>query len=230
MIGKRLSQLQAFVKQPLVASLVISNLLSVLLFIVRASSAHNFRYIFLLWNLVLGYVPLLLAYWLRRRLRTSPWLSKENIALSIVWLGFLPNSFYLASDLIHLTTTGEISKLFDATLFLSCIFNGFVAGFLSVYILHTLLIKRLKQEAHLVIGVVFLLCGFAVYLGRYMRWNSWDVIFNPAGILFDVSDRVINPIAHPESFLTTITFFLLLSTMYGVVWQLVRAIRKRPLL
>lgn len=205
--------------------LVASNMFSITLLVIRMLSAQTDRYNFLLWNLFLAYVPLLLAFKFWKRLPANAWLKPVNILLLLGWFAFLPNSFYLASDLIHLNDTGEISKLFDGTMLLSFIFNGFAAGFLSVYLVHTELLRRFGRRAHLAIGAVFMACGFAVYLGRYMRWNSWDILTNPVGVLFDVSERVFNPIAHPESILTTLTYFLLLSTMYGLLWQLVRAIR-----
>jgi uncharacterized membrane protein len=209
-----------------VFALIISNGLSVLLFVFRVVGARDFRYWYLFWNLLLAWLPLLFAWWLVKRLPRTRWLSTGNIILSLLWLGFLPNSFYLVSDLIHLQSTGEVSLLYDAVLFFSFIFNGYVSGFMSLYLVHRELIKRLERStAHAIVGAVILLCSFAIYLGRNLRWNTWDVLVNPAGLLFDVSDRLINPIAHPQVVVTTLTFSLLIGTMYAVVWQLVRALR-----
>jgi uncharacterized membrane protein len=211
----------------LVIILILSNLLSVVLFLARVLASDNSRYWFLLWNLFLGWLPLLFAAMLIAGLRNKRWSDWKNIALTFLWLGFLPNSFYLLSDLIHLRSTGEVSLLYDAVLFCSFIFNAFVTGYLSVFLVHTALQHRAitRKYAHLIIGLVFLACGFAIYLGRYMRWNSWDVLVNPAGILFDVSDNIINPLAHPQVFVTTITFFALLSVSYAVIYQLAVVIK-----
>jgi len=150
----------------------------------------------------------------------------QNLGLSLLYVGFLPNSFYLISDLIHLRPTGEVSHMFDAVMFTSFIFNGVTAGFASVFLVHWLLIARVARErAHAAVGCILLLCSFAIYLGRELRWNTWDVLINPAGILFDVSERVINPVTHLESFSTTALFFILLGSMYIVVWQFVGSIR-----
>lgn len=207
-------------------ALLISNGLSLLLYFIRVIDTQEWRYWFLFWNLALAWLPLGFAWWLVRRLRHSPWLSVGNIVLTLLWLGFLPNSFYMVSDLIHLQSTGEVSLLYDAVLFFSFIFNGFVSGFISLYMVHRELLKRLKRfDAHAVVGLIILICSFAIYLGRNLRWNTWDVLVNPAGILFDVSDRLINPIAHPQALVTTVTFTFLIGSMYAVVWQLVRALR-----
>ncbi len=212
--------------QRVAAALVVSNLASVVLFLIRVDQAGNIRYWFLLWNLVLAWVPLGLVLLLRKRLKNTRWLTWKNIVLTVFWLGFLPNSFYLVSDLIHIRRTGEVSVLFDVVMFMSFIFNGLVAGFSSVYIMHVTLLKRIRRDyVYGIITAVFLLCSFAIYLGRDLRWNTWDILVNPAGILFDVSERVINPLTHSEAFGITALFFVLLGSMYIVTWQFVAALR-----
>lgn len=212
--------------QKAVYALLASNGVSMLLYWLRVVGAQDFRYYFLLWNLALAWLPLFFAIWLKRRLQGTPWLSAANIVLTLLWLGFLPNSFYVLSDLIHLSNTGEVSLLFDAVLFSSFIFNGFVSGFISLYIIHKALAKRMRLlNAHGVITAVILMSSFAIYLGRSLRWNTWDILVTPAGLLFDISERVINPVAHPQALVTTSTFFLLIGSMYAVCWQIAGALR-----
>jgi uncharacterized membrane protein len=211
-------------------ALILSNGVSLLLMLSRMVASDSSRYWFLLWNLILGWLPVVFAIWLSHRLRHSRWLSAGNLVLTALWLGFLPNSFYLVSDLIHLQITGEVSVLYDAVLFMSFIFNGYVAGFMSIYVVHKEVLRRLGEDtSHLLISGVLLLSSLAIYLGRALRWNTWDVLVNPAGILFDVSEQVINPVSHPQSVVTTLTFFMLLGSMYAVIWQVVHALRSsRP--
>lgn len=212
--------------QRLLAALVVSNLLSVVLFVIRAVQAENIRYWFLLWNLVLAWVPLGIMLLLRRRLTVFRWIWWQNILLSFLWLGFLPNSFYLVSDLIHLYDSGEVSILYDSIMFLNFIFNGLVAGYASIYVLHTLLLKRFAaKRVHAFIAFIFMLCSFAIYLGRDLRWNTWDILVNPAGILFDVSERVINPLTHSDSYGITALLFVFIGSMYIVIWQFISAVR-----
>lgn len=208
-------------------ALMLSNLVSVGLYFARVIDAGNFRYWFLLWNLVLGWLPLLFAWKLKLGLKTSLWSRPKNLLLTLLWLLFLPNSFYILSDLIHLHDSGEVSLLYDIALFFSLIFNAYLAGFMSVFLVHLELIKRLdRRTAHRLVALVLLLCGFAIYIGRYLRWNSWDVIFSPAGLLFDVSERVINPTSHPQFVTTTLVYFLLLGTIYTVIWQFVNTLTR----
>jgi uncharacterized membrane protein len=208
------------------AAIAISICVSIFLFALRVIAARNGRYAFLIWNLVLGCLPVVFALWLWVRLKYHKWRHPLNVLLTVLWLGFLPNSFYLLSDLVHLKATGEVSLLFDAVMFSSFIFNGFVAGFISLQLVHYQIIKRytLTVAHSLVIGVLFL-CSFAIYLGRNLRWNTWDVLINPAGLVFDVSDRIINPTAHPQSFPTTMIFFLLLVSIYAVIWEAIQVLR-----
>lgn len=207
-------------------ALLLSSGISLLLFGLRVLESDSTRYWFLLWNLLLAWLPLGFAAWLAARLRRTGWSLPGNVVLTLLWLGFLPNSFYLISDLIHLEATGEVGLLYDVVLFCSFIFNAYVAGLISLYLVHRQLLRRLpRPRAHGVIGLVLLACSFAIYLGRNLRWNTWDVLINPAGLLFDVSDRVINPAAHPQAFVTTLTFFVLLGGIYVVIWELVQALR-----
>jgi uncharacterized membrane protein len=210
--------------KPLFYALAFSNGVSLILFLMRSAESMTDRYWFLLWNIFLGWVPLLFAWVLVRRLKETRWSSWQNVGLTLLWLGFLPNSFYLVSDLIHLQQTGEVSMLYDAVMFMSFIFNGFVFGFMSLYIVHTALIRRSSTRvATQVVGLVLLACSFAIYMGRSLRWNTWDVLMRPLDIFIDVSDRVIYPTQHPHSFITTTIFFLLLSSTYAVIWTTILA-------
>jgi uncharacterized membrane protein len=77
------------------------------------------------------------------------------------------------------------------------------------------------------IGILFILVGFAVYLGRFTRWNSWDILLRPAGLIFDVSDRVVNPAAHLETYQTTVVLFSILFVLYWVIWEALGAVRQK---
>lgn len=211
----------------LFVAFAFSSLVSIAIVLINAAYSHSNYYFFLIYNLLLAYIAPLIAWWLIVRLRKTPWLSFTNIILTLLWLGFLPNSFYMITDLIHVQTSIGIDLLFNIVLVMFFIFNSCAAGFISLYLIHKALLKRFYyRNAHIVIGVVILLCSFAIYLGRFLRWNSWDVITNPAGLLFDVTDTIISPSTHPEVFATTVSFFLLLTSAYIVLWQAIRAVKR----
>lgn len=204
----------------IVYALMLTNGLSVLLFGLRLIGAENFRYWFMLWNLFLAWVAPVIAWWLVTRLQKSPWLSWKNIVLTVIWLGFLPNSFYMVSDLIHVQQTGEVSIIFDAVLFTSFIFNGFIAGFMGTFFVHRELLKRMSvRRTWVAITGIFALSGYAIYMGRVLRWNTWDALLQPAALLFDLSDNILNPVAHPQAFLVTASFTLLITSFYVLAWE-----------
>ena len=64
-----------------------------------------------------------------------------------------------------------------------------------------------------------LICSVAIYMGRDLRWNTWDILLNPAGLLFDVSDRLEHPAAYPHMLLVVAAFFVLLASMYNLLWR-----------
>jgi uncharacterized membrane protein len=194
---------------------VLALFLSNVRFIVTGST----QYWFLLWNLLLAWVPLVSAYYLFQRSKKGLYWSWPNFALSVTWLLFLPNAFYLITDFIHLQYFGPVDVLFDILLFLSYAIAGLAVGYVSLVLFHYRLWHRFGVKAHYIIAGVLVLSSFAIYLGRFLRWNSWDIIFNPFAILFDITERIINPIEHIATFSVSLLFFVFLATLYVVVWR-----------
>lgn len=206
-------------------TLCYSSLVSVALLVVRMAVAGNTRFLFIVWNLALAWLPLAFALGLRINLAKKPLLSWQNLGLLGLWLGFLPNSFYIMSDLVHLQSSGETFVLYDIAMLMSFIINGFILGYISVYLVHMQLAKYLSNRVTNTILVgVFLACGFAIYLGRYLRWNTWDIVLNPMGILFDITERVINPFLHIQTFIVTGVFAVVLTSTYAVIFQLAKVL------
>lgn len=185
-------------------------------------------YLYMVWNLFLAWLPPLFIVWLLAVLKRKRWSSWEGIGASLLWLGFLPNSFYLVSDIIHVADASRAEILYDAVMFTSFALNGLLLGYISLYLFHEELRRRVSSLAtRVTIGSVLFVCSFAIYLGRDLRWNTWDVFVNPAGLLLDLSNRIISPLSYPRMFVTTGIFFVLLTTLYYVMWNIVRAIRRQ---
>ncbi len=211
----------------LAGTLVFSSLISIGLFVGGAFQNGNLTYSYMFWNLFLAWLPLILVVSLLRFIKTRRWSSWPGIGLSLLWLIFLPNSFYMVSDLIHLQDEPRADVLFDAVMLTSFVINGLILGYISLYLFHLQLKRRLPATtARNMVGIILLLCSFAIYLGRELRWNTWDVIFNPAGILFDISDRIVKPATYPEMFVVTGIFFVLLAGLYYVLWNIVGVVRR----
>jgi len=196
------------------------------LFWAGAIANRSLTFGFMLQNLVLAWIPLFIAILLLRSLRIHRWSEWEPLGLTLLWLLFLPNSFYMISDFVHLQDVTTRNLLYDVIMFTACIFTAAALGFCGLYLVHAELKKRMSLHASsALIGIILLLCSFGIYLGRNLRWNSWDILVNPAGILFDVSDNLIHPLQHGDMFTTTLSFFVLLGSLYVVGWQIGEATR-----
>lgn len=204
-----------------IRALIGLSLISIVLFLVRSISFNSTKLWFLNWNLFLAWLPLIFSYYLQLRLQEKKLKFWPITILTVLWLAFLPNSFYLITDFIHIQTSTKASLLIDIVMLLSYSIAGLALGYASVYMIHKELKKYIpKPGPDGIIAVVFLLNSFAIYLGRYLRWNSWDIVINPAGLLFDVSDRFINPTLYEQTFTTTALFFFYISATYLVIKQL----------
>ncbi len=214
------------VKQ-VVVPLAILSLLGALLFGVGAARNGSLDHWSIFWNLLLAWIPLLCSLLLVVALRHRRWQSPLPLLLTAVWLGFLPNTFYMITDYIHLHDVPRVDGTYDALMFSVIILNGVLLGLASLLLIHAELEKRVSNiRAWRLVLLVLLLVSFAIYIGRYLRWNTWDIITNPAGILFDISERLINPWAHPQTYVTTLTFFAVLSVGYYLLWRTVAILRK----
>lgn len=221
---KRVWQTKA--QKDVFSTLLLSSCVSIGLLVTRILVTGTWRLWFLLWNLFLAWLPLLFAFWLKIRLKGGKIPTWKELLIGGIWLLFLPNSFYLISDLIHLQSSGEVSVLFDTALIASFVINGLILGYLSLYIVHVIVKRYFNvKTAYIFAQFVLFLCGFAIYLGRYLRWNTWDIVINPAGLVFDVSDRIINPGTHMHTFVVTGVFYILLGSVYAVVYRLAEIAR-----
>lgn len=206
-------------------SLGVAMLISLGLY-VYGVHAYSMSYSYLPWNLFLAAIPLVLAVRLVRVLHRKRWSAWEPMGWTLAWLLFLPNSFYMISDFIHLRDVASNEILYAAVLFTSFIYLGVLLGFCSLVLIHHELRRRLSALAAASwMGFTLLLCSFAIYIGRDLRWNSWDIITNPAGLLFDISDRLLRPDDYPTMIVTVISFFVLLASLYAVVWSGARMLR-----
>lgn len=205
---------------------VIFTSLSLGLLSVRMISLDNQRFLFMAWNLFLAWLPLLWAELLRKGLKTRRWLSPANTAYSLLWLAFLPNSFYMVTDFIHVRLSDPKTVLFDAVMFMSFATAGILLGCMSTYLIHRQLARRLAWDmTWLFLTCFFFLASLAIYMGRYLSWNSWDLLVNPFYILLDLSNRLTTPEGLSTTLATTILFFLFITACYVSYYTIIKALR-----
>jgi uncharacterized membrane protein len=207
-------------------ALAAASLVSAILYFTGAWGSHTNDFAYMIWNLALAWVALGVTLFLERTLHRNAWSSWLALAATLVWVLFLPNTFYMITDFIHVRELAEPEVLDGIFMFSSFIFLGVILGIISVYIIHQELLKRVQaRTAWLLVGLVMLLCSFAMYIGRVLRWNSWDIIVNPSSLLFDVTDRLINFKDHPHMLSTTFGFFAAIFSLYIVAWYMARVTR-----
>ena len=204
--------------------LIISSLFSIVLVLTRMGITGKLIFIFLPWNLFLAYVPYAISKWLGTGFRwaINRW---KFAAVFIAWLLFIPNAFYILTDLFHLERMEKSSRWFDLTLILSFAWNGLLLGILSVRQME----KIFRDRFHINNDFLFLyplmwLIALGIYIGRFMRFNSWDVITNPFDLLEDVGNMMIHPFQHIYSWAMIGCFSVLMTIMYSTVKRLAKMI------
>jgi uncharacterized membrane protein len=197
------------------------------MFVYEAWHTRSMTFDYLIWNLFLAWLPLVFAARLVSIMRHKLWSSWEGLTWSVLWLVFLPNSFYMISDFIHVQDVQTSDLLYYIFMFTAFIYTGVILGFCSLYLMHIKLRHRLPTRvADFFVALTLFICSVGVYVGRDLRWNSWNIVTNPGGLLFDISDRLLHPSAYPEMILTIVSFFVLLMSMYAVLWRGARLIRQ----
>lgn len=180
-------------------------------------------FIFLNWNLFLAFIPWLFS----SLLMLYPRFQKKKVIVVLLlffWLLFFPNAPYILTDLFHLRLRSTMPIWFDLVLILSFAWTGLLFGFMSLWDIEKILATFVNKKLIPLFSIVLLFMGsFGIYMGRYLRWNSWDIIREPLVLLYDISDRIINPLHHPTTWGVTIFMGFLLNMIY---WSL-RLIRKR---
>jgi uncharacterized membrane protein len=177
----------------------------------RMYHSGSIRFMFLSWNLFLAWVPLGIALLTYRRLEQGRLRGYHGLGGWAAWLLFFPNAPYIITDLLHLTKRSAVPIWYDSVMVFSYALVGLLAGLLSLYLIHRVMDRLLgRGAARLVVTGSLLLAGFGVYLGRFERWNSWDLLTDPAGLLGNALVQLTNPTA----LRLTAVFALMLTLIY----------------
>jgi len=182
--------------------------------IFRVSYSDTKTFLFLNWNLFLAFIP-----WLLSSIAViKPSIQKKKAVvflLLVSWLLFFPNAPYILTDLFHLKIISSMPIWFDLVLILSFAWTGLLFGFLSLWDIEMILSKFINSKLVWCISVILLFLGsFGIYLGRYLRWNSWDIIAEPFRLFYDIGTRIVNPFEHPRTWGMTLFMGLFLNIIY----------------
>ncbi|MFI5134991.1 MAG: DUF1361 domain-containing protein [Chitinophagales bacterium] len=155
--------------------LLLSSAFAVGLEILRILLSHHKNYFYFIWNLFLAWVPFLISMYLP----IAYYKMKSKFlayVLLIIWILFWPNSPYILTDLLHLREK-QVPLWYDLGLILSFAWAGLMLGFISLIEIQNLVRKRISRVAGWIFAVFILLFGsLGIYVGRYERLNSWDVL------------------------------------------------------
>lgn len=190
-----------------IRSIIALSLFAIGLGLGRLLLAENTSYLWLNWNLFLALLPLLAVWCILR----TPWRWLQIILL-LIWLGFLPNAPYLLTDFIHLENVGPSHLLWYDGLMM---FVYSLAG-VGSWLLSTFLLARRFFWTHSIVFLISVLTGFGIYLGRYIRFNTWDMITHPTEILRTLFDVVIHPAQHEPVILMTGVYAIFLFFCYRI--------------
>lgn len=165
--------------------------LAVVMLLYRESQVAGFSYRFMVWNLFLAWIPCVLSFILAiARLPVQQGIRKLLWWMTAaVWLLFYPNAPYMLTDLIHLNRISfivwdgydqvyhrSLLAWYDLVLYAIFIGVGLALSCISLRHIHDQLAAAFgKWQGMLLLGGVIVLAGYGMFLGRFLRLNSWDV-------------------------------------------------------
>ncbi|MEI9957038.1 MAG: DUF1361 domain-containing protein [Ferruginibacter sp.] len=190
-----------------------------MMILARCIYAGKYGYMFLIWNLFLAWVPFTISTLFKKMNSAGKW---KQVMIFCAWLLFFPNALYIVTDLIHLDAESNVPKWFDAVLLFSCSIAGLLMAFVSILRLEIFLSDKFKSiKVQAIILFIFFISSFGVYLGRFLRWNSWDILSNPFALLYSIAQRFIFPFQHLQTWTVT-------CTLTALFYLLFLAIKKLP--
>lgn len=204
-------------------------LFSCLLVAARIFHTGSWTFVFMPWNLFLAYVPYFISTILTRMRPAGSYsftrvgLRAHNllkIAGLIAWLLFIPNSFYILTDLYHLADGHRnihVPEWFDLILILSFAWNGLLLGILSIRQIEKLLAPNASFPGRWVfLYPILWLNALGVFIGRYLRYNSWDIFTNPLDLLRDIISMIAQPLRHHDAWSMIFCYSILLTLIYSL--------------
>lgn len=203
------------------SNLAMLSILSMLLLALRIKITHDFYMLFLVWNLFLALLPYVITLWFETSI--AP-LIKGNkwrwLAVPVfgIWLLILPNAPYIITDLIHIKNSSGSWLIFDSILIAFFAITGCWAGFKSIQQIVRSLYELTFLKSNISITIfensILFLCALGIYLGRELRWNSWDIIQHPDRLFMDILAIFFRPLSHQVAWLQILPMSIFLMVCY----------------
>jgi uncharacterized membrane protein len=206
-----------------IASLAVLSLFAVAMIVFRILYTGSPEHSGIAWNLALAWIPFALALIVYERTRSGPFTPALG-AIGALWLLFLPNAPYIVTDLKHVGHGDDVPVLYDVLLLSAAAWTGLLLGLTSLFLMHAVARRAVGAvNAWALVVAALALSSFGVYVGRVLRWNSWDVFVRPGSRLSAIANGVLHPLSHPQPVALTILFTSFLLASYLVFYSLARA-------
>jgi uncharacterized membrane protein len=178
----------------------------------RVAYTDSTRHTGLIWNLFLAWIPFILAYITHAISWKRTWLYFVIPFIAFVWFLFFPNAPYMLTDLQDLARAGGVGAplWYDVIIIVWCSWTGTLLGIISLYLMQDIIFRTINRWVGW--AFVFVISGissFGMYIGRFVRLNSWDILQNPSETAIEILGIVIDPSMRLAAFTALYTFFFL---------------------
>jgi uncharacterized membrane protein len=203
----------------LVFTMVVCSGMSVLLWLIRVARSGGTVYASLNFNLFLAWIPAVFALIAYNVYRKGSCIGAViALGCAVVWLLFFPNAPYLITDLVHLRPREDMPYWFDQILYMAFSFSGCYLGMISLILMQSLVQRSLGWIVSWLFALGSLVAGgFGIYLGRFLRFNSWDLLVHPRPLIKEISSWFLHPKSNADAFTFALTFSIFFSAVYFVV-------------
>lgn len=188
-----------------------ASFVSVFLVIARIAYSDSGQFRGLIWNLFLAWIPFVLAYIAYALSWKRAWLYIAIPVFAFLWLIFFPNAPYILTDLQYLSRISPDAPLwYDIILLVWFSWTGMLLGLISLYMMHEIVQRNFgRWPGWLFVLIVSGLSSAGIYVGRFLRWNSWDILQNPSELAMGILGLVIDPSLRLLAFTTLFAVFFL---------------------
>lgn len=189
--------------------IAVMTVFSVLLNIVYLFWSDSIFSLYIIWNIILALVPFYISFYLLKYFKNEGKSKAIYVLGMLFWILFFPNAPYLITDLIHVGESVGVPLWFDSLALFCSAWVGIMLAIYSLsFIEEILLAKFSKKFSNFLIVVAIILSSFGIYLGRFLRLNSWDALLSPKYVFNQIYLSLSNPMNHSGFITFTVIFFI----------------------
>jgi len=218
-------------KLAIFALLIVASVISIVLARARMAYSNTGDYSNLIWNLILAWIPFVVASIAYLVSWTRKFLFLVVPVCAFVWLIFFPNAPYMLTDFQHLSTNANNAPLwYDVLMLIWFAWTGLLLGVLSLYFMQDIVTRAFgRLVGWLFVASVTVLSSVGITLGRFYRWNSWDILGDPVPIAHDIWGWLRHPFANLRTYGFTLLFTSLFLFVYLALHAFGRVMQERQL-